>query len=284
LSNTIKLSSPATKEFWELAVLFEDDHLLALNKPACLLTSPDRYDPLRPNLMKLLHGGISEGKRWARDRNLQYLSNAHRLDFETTGVLLLAKSKSCLIALADLFGSNKPNKVYLALVPGQPPATEWEVAEALGPHPGRPGRMRVDPKNGKHSRTRFQVRELFQSCALLECHPFTGRTHQIRVHLRHSHRPIFGDSFYGGASLLLSHLKSGYRLKPGHEERPLISTLALHAERLSLPHPVTGALVEISAPWPKDLSVAIKYLRRYDRPGFTPEQAAERGEEVPGET
>jgi RluA family pseudouridine synthase len=266
------LSSPATNEFWELPVLFEDNHLLALNKPACLLTSPDRYDPLRPNLMKLLHAGIAAEKPWARERKLTYLANAHRLDFETTGVLLLAKNKPCLIALADLFGSDKPNKTYVALVPGNPPAQEWEVSVALGPHPGRPGRMRVDPKGGKHSRTRFTVRESFQSCALIECRPFTGRTHQIRVHMRHSHRAIFGDSFYGGASLLLSHLKSNYRLKPGREERPLIVTLALHAERLSLLHPVTGAPVDIEAPWPKDFHVALKYLRRYDRPISVPEQ------------
>lgn len=266
MSDTIKLSSPATREFWELSVLFEDDHLLALNKPASLLTSPDRYDPARPNLMKLLHAGLAAGKPWAAQRKLSYLANAHRLDFETTGVLLLAKTKPCLIALADLFGSDKPKKVYVALVPGTPPALEWEVDASLGAHPARPGRMRVDPKGGKPSRTRFSVRESFRQCALIECRPQTGRTHQIRVHLRHSHRAIFGDSFYGGASLLLSHLKPGYRLRPGHEERPLISTLALHAEELSLAHPITGAEVHIAAPWPKDLTVALKYLRRYAAP------------------
>ena len=72
--STIKLSSPATREFWEIPVLFEDEHLLALDKPAGLLTSPDRYDPQRPNLMKLLHAGIAAGKPWARERNLTYLS------------------------------------------------------------------------------------------------------------------------------------------------------------------------------------------------------------------
>src|SRR5689334_8226255 len=87
----IKLSAPATKEFWEIPVLFEDEHLLAINKPASLLTSPDRYDADRPNLMRLLHEGIAQAKPWAKERGLTYLSNAHRLDFETTGVLLLAK-------------------------------------------------------------------------------------------------------------------------------------------------------------------------------------------------
>src|SRR3954452_14673541 len=109
----IKLSSPATNEFWEINVVFEDAHLLAVDKPSGLLTSPDRYDPQRPNLMKLLHAGIAEGKPWARERGLEYLMNAHRLDFETSGILLLAKNKPALVKLADQFGSEKPAKHYV---------------------------------------------------------------------------------------------------------------------------------------------------------------------------
>ena len=118
----IKLSSPATRKFWEIPVLFEDEYLLALDKPGGLLTSPDRYDPQRPNLMKLLHAAIAGGKPWARERGLNYLMNAHRLDFETSGVILLAKSKPALVALANLFGSEKPLKKYAALVQGTPTA------------------------------------------------------------------------------------------------------------------------------------------------------------------
>src|SRR5208282_3916183 len=117
-TNSIKLSSPATREFWEIPVLFEDEHLLALDKPARLLTSPDRYDPARPNLMKLLHAGIERAAPWAKQRGLTYLMNAHRLDFETSGIILLAKTKPILVALADLFGSDKPLKQYLALASG----------------------------------------------------------------------------------------------------------------------------------------------------------------------
>ena len=104
MADTLKLSSPATREFWEIAVLFEDEHLLALDKPAGLLTSPDRDDPARPNLMTLLHAGIAEVKPWARARGLTYLANAHRLDFETSGVILLARNKPALVALANLSG------------------------------------------------------------------------------------------------------------------------------------------------------------------------------------
>jgi RluA family pseudouridine synthase len=260
---SIKLSSPETREFWEIPVLFDDEHLLAISKPACLLTSPDRYDPKRPNLMRLLHSGVTEGKPWAKARGLTYLANAHRLDFETTGVLLLAKNKPALVKLANAFGSEKPLKTYVALVQGTPAEDKFEVNASIAPHPTNIGLMRIEPKHGKKSRTRFTVLEKFRGYTLLKCQPFTGRTHQIRVHLRHVRLPIVGDTLYRGGKLWLSELKRNFRLKPNKEERPLISTVALHAETLSLAHPVTEEQITITAPWPKDLEVAVKYLRRY---------------------
>ena len=267
MSAVIKLSSPATGEFWEIAVLFEDDHLLALDKPSRLLTSPDRYDPERPNLMKLLHHGIIRGTPWAATRGLTYLMNAHRLDFETSGVILLAKNKPALVALANLFGSEKPLKTYVALVHGGSSHDTFTVNAKLAPHPAQPGVIRVDEKRGKRSQTNFTTRERFAHCTLLQCQPLTGRTHQIRVHLQHAGWPIVGDATYGGHPLLLSRLKTGYRLKPNRTERPLLDRTALHAEQLSLAHPVTGATVTVTAPWPKDLTVAVKYLRRYANEG-----------------
>lgn len=259
----IKLSSPATHEFWEIPVLYEDEHLLALDKPAGLLTSPDRYDPQRPNLMKLLHAGIADNKPWARERNLTYLFNAHRLDFETSGVILLAKNKPALVTLANLFGSEKPLKHYVALAMGSISQKTFEVDAKLGAHPVKVGLIRVDPKNGKKSRTQFEVLETFSNWTLLRCTPLTGRTHQIRVHLKHAGFPIVGDELYGGKKLWLSRIKPNYRLKPGHEERPLISRVALHAESLELAHPVTNDLLKITATWPKDLKVALKYLKQF---------------------
>ncbi len=263
MSNSIKLSSPSTREFWEIPVLYEDEHLLALAKPGGLLTAPDRSDVSRPSLMKLLHAGIAEGKRWAAERGLSYLVNAHRLDFETSGVLLLARNKLALVALANLFGSEKPLKKYVALVQGAPGEERVEVSASLGPHPSRPGLVRVDPKHGKRAKTVFSIFERFAGWTLLSCEPLTDRAHQIRAHLRSVALPIVGDRLYGGKPLLLSRLKPDYRLKPGHQERPLLDRVALHAEQLSFPHPVSGQTVVIHAPWPKDFSVAVKYLRKF---------------------
>src|SRR5438445_6438798 len=192
MSNCIKLSSPGTKEFWEIPVLFEDEYLLALNKPAWLLTSPDRYDSTRPNLMKLLHRDIERGAIWTRQREINYLANAHRLDFETSGLLLLAKDKPTLTMLADQFGSEKPDKSYVALVHGRAQQERFEVGLKLAPHPVKIGLMRVDEKRGKKARTEFVVLDRFANHTLLRCRPLTGRTHQIRVHLQHLKLPIVG--------------------------------------------------------------------------------------------
>jgi 23S rRNA-/tRNA-specific pseudouridylate synthase len=125
------------------------------------------------------------------------------------------------------------------------------------------GLIRVDPKQGKRARTTFEVRERFEGWTLLTCRPSTERTHQIRVHLKHARLPIVGDSLYGGKPLWLSRLKSDYHLKGDREERPLMGRVALHAEELTLVHPVTGQSLTIEAPWPKDFTVALKYLRRF---------------------
>ena len=176
-------------------------------------------------------------------------------------MILLAKTKPVLIALANLFGSEKPLKTYVALVRGAMQQDTFEVKAKIAPHPVKLGQMRVDEKNGKRAHTEFTIRERFKGFSLLECRPLTPRTHQIRVHLQHLGLPILGDNIYGGSQLLLSSLKKDYHLKPKKVERPLIATLALHAEKLVLPHPTTGNEIAFEAPWPKDLKVAVKYLR-----------------------
>lgn len=263
MNAVIRLSSTPTREYWEIAVVYEDEHLLALNKPSGLLSSPDRYEPSRPNLIRLLHSAISEGKPWARERGLTYLMNVHRLEFDTSGILLLAKSKPVFTTLANRFGSEKPGQSYVALVQGEPSEERFEVNARLKADADAVGLMRVDPRHGKPSRTVFAVRERFRDWTVLQCEPFTSRPNQIRAHLRHAGLPLAGDTMYGGQPLWLSRLKPDYHLKPRHTERPLVSRAALHAEEVGLLHPVTGVALTITAPWPKDLKVAVKYLRKY---------------------
>jgi RluA family pseudouridine synthase len=268
VSATIKLSSPATREFWEIPVVFEDAHLLVLDKPAGLLTAPDRNEPARPNLMGLLHDAIAAGKSWATERGLTYLNHAHRLDAETSGVILLAKSKPVLVALANQFGTDQPQAKYVALARGVPRAEQFEVEAKIAPHPLTPGLMRVDSRSGKRSKTLVSVVESFRDYVWLTCRPVTNRTHQIRVHLRHTGLPIVGDTLYDGKPLLLSRLKRDYRLKPGRTERPLLERVALHAEELSLVHPITAAKrftrgVEVSAgAWRSEFWPANRKRRR----------------------
>jgi RluA family pseudouridine synthase len=263
MSEVIKLSSPETHEFWEIHVLYEDDHLLALDKPSGLATVSEAPQAQLPNLLGLLHAGIAQSKSWARDRGLTYLMNADRLDPGVSGLLLLAKNKSILEPLANLFGNEKPCKRFIALVQGSPSQQQFTVEAKLAPHPLQAGKMRVDVQGGKRARSSFQILERFAGWTLLTCEPLTYRPHQLRVHLQRARLPLVGDPLYGGPPLLLSKLKPGYRLKSRHSERPLIDRPALHAQEMVFPHPVSGIPVTIRAPWPKDLSVAVKYLRRY---------------------
>jgi 23S rRNA-/tRNA-specific pseudouridylate synthase len=213
--------------------------------------------------LALLHRGIAEGKSWARKRGITYLMIAHRLEAEASGVILLARSKPVLVALANFFGAEQPGHEYTTLVQGAPEENSFEIDAKVAPHPLQAGLMWVDSRHGKRSCTRFAVQEKYSRWTLLKCEPLTHRPHQIQAHLSYARLPIAGDRFYGGQPLLLSRLKGAYHLKPNRTERPLISSPALHSERLALPHPVTAAHLSITAPWPKDLTVAVKYLRRY---------------------
>jgi RluA family pseudouridine synthase len=259
----VKLSSPATSEFWEIPILYEDEELFALNKPSGLLDSPDRNDQARPSLVKLLRRDIERGAAWARERGLSYLANTHRLESDTSGVILFAKTRAALIALASQFGSEKPSRMFVALVRGSVEESSFACDAPLGSHPARPGFIRVDPKDGKRSHTDFSVRETFSDYLLVECRPLVVRANQVRVHLKHLRLPVVADEIYGGQPLWLSTLKTNYHLKPGQTEKPLISRAAIHAEQIAVVHPASGQPLKIEAPWPKDLIVAVKYLRRW---------------------
>ncbi len=262
-NSAIKLSSSETGEFWELPVLYQDASLLALNKPSGLLTSALPTDSSRPNLLQLLHGAIAQGKPWTREHGLSYLSNVHRLDFEASGIVLFAKTKAAAVKLMDLFYSVKPGLKYAALCRGIPRADSFVVDAKLVHNPVGPASVRVDRLRGKAARTQVQVRERFAGWVLVECEPLHERLEQVQAHLQHAGIPVAGASCYGGRRLFLSSLKPNYRLKPDQTERPLLARAALHAEQIDFPHPETGEPMTIKAPWQKDLTVALKYLRLF---------------------
>jgi len=263
----LKLSSPETGGFWEIPILYEDADLLALNKPGGLALTADPAEPNRPALTQLLQAGIAEGKPWATTRSLSFLRCVHRVEDEDSGILLLAKNKPVLVTLMNVFGSEQPSLSFVTLAQGAPAEDRFLCEGKIGAHATKPGLMRVDARAGKRARTSFEVIERFRGWTLLKCMPLTYRLHQIRVHLSRVGLRVAGDESYGGKPLLLSSLKPNYHLKPKHSERPLIGSPCIHAEQLAIAHPVTGQPLHIKADWPKDLLVAIKYLRKFAIPG-----------------
>jgi 23S rRNA pseudouridine1911/1915/1917 synthase len=247
-----------------IPILYEDRAVLAIDKPRDWMLVPFSWQRTNRNLQAALVSSISAGDFWARSRGLKFLRYVHRLDAETTGILLLAKSQGAVESFGDLFESRRMEKTYLAVVTGEPKQSEWTCRLKLGPDPTRIGRHRVDPHSGKEAETHFKMVQTFRRSALpprpqpsasptvppplkpgsppraatggtvavrtlIECHPFTGRTHQIRLHLAEAGTPCVGDPLYG-------------RPERGVE-------LGLRAVRLAYQDPFTRRRIEIRAPF-----------------------------------
>ena len=240
-------------------VLFEDDAVIAFDKPSGLAVAPDRRAQAAENLMALVRA------RWGPD-----VANVHRLDAETSGLVLCAKTKVALDFLSGQFQAKTVRKSYHALTAGLPATDTFTVDRVIKEDEAKPGVMCVVKKHGQASQTEFTVRERFPQpagrpgFAWVECAPLTGRMHQVRLHLAVSGTPVLNDPLYGHeARLLLSDLKRGY--KGRDDEKPLIARLALHAGALTFTHPLSREKTTLVSPLPNDLEVALKYLRKFGR-------------------
>jgi tRNA pseudouridine32 synthase/23S rRNA pseudouridine746 synthase len=231
-----------------IEILFCDEALLVVNKPAGLSTLPDGYDPTLPHIKSVLEGQY--GRLWI----------VHRLDKHTSGVLLLARSSAAHRALNTQFEQRQVSKVYHALVNGVPQWQDTSIDLPLKANGDRQHRTVVDWQVGKPAITHFRVLECFDHHSLLEAIPETGRTHQIRAHLSAAGLFIVGDKLYLPPSRLqvnrtdaASQADAG--LPPG-----LVNGIALHALSLQFTHPITGERLEFVAPYSAILAALLEYF------------------------
>lgn len=255
----ITLEKPALEEA-ELApedipldVLFEDDCIIVINKPADLPVHPpkagrggtlanallfhfqklSRPDPIRPGIV-------------------------HRLDADTSGVIVCAKDDSAHFKLAKQFEQRTVKKEYVAIVRGRMKQPTGEIDMPIGRHPDHYEMQRVHPE-GRSAVTHWEVIEEFKRFSLLRLKPQSGRTHQLRVHLSAINHPIVGDRLYSRKPPLTRSEVEGREAEPG--EPPLIARQALHAARLEFEHPRSGERVSFEAPLPEDMQRTLEALR-----------------------
>jgi len=239
----------------KLTILLDNSEVVAIHKPPALATIPGRgestsaFEQLAAQL-NLPHTGQTDPR----------LRVVHRLDKDTSGVLLFAKNIAAQRHLSHQFQNNTVQKEYLALVAGRPTEDEGEIEARIAPHPANPKLMAIS-KQGRPARTLWKVEKRFRNYTLLRVFPKTGKTHQIRVHLRHAGMPLAVDPLYNPQAppLLLSHFKRDYRHTG--EERPLMGRLTLHAEKLRFKD-LSEVEIELISPSPKDFRATVNQLSK----------------------
>ncbi|HOY16293.1 MAG TPA: RluA family pseudouridine synthase [Haliscomenobacter sp.] len=238
-----------------LKVIHIDEHIIVCEKPSGLLSIPDRFDQEKPNLYHLLEAQY--GQVWI----------VHRIDRETSGILVFARNEDAHRALNQQFLDRTVEKIYLALVEGRPMPPTGEINKAIAPHPSIAGKMITSGK-GKSALTLYKVVDTYKAYALVEADIKTGRTHQIRVHFASIGHPLAVDPVYGKrAAFFLSEIKTHrFNLKKDQdEEQALVSRLTLHAHKLTLDHPATGERMAFTCELPKDFRALLSQLDKWGR-------------------
>ena len=256
---TLTLSEPQEMgmeaEAIPLKVLYEDRHLIVVDKPAGLVVHPGAGNYSGTLVNALLHrcpdltgiGGVLRP------------GIVHRLDKDTSGVLVVAKDDLAHRSLSDQFRKHTAERRYMGIVFGQL-SDEGRVDAPVGRHPIQRKKMSARPRKGREARTHWRVLERFRSFNLAEFRLETGRTHQIRVHLSSIGHPILGDPLYGGRKRLAS--VEPLPLRQGLQN---LRRQALHAASLGFVHPVTGEALEFASPLPEDIREALDLLRRMEK-------------------
>lgn len=227
--------------------------MIAVNKPSGWLSIPDRHDAEIPSIRNWLEKKYTE------------VFVIHRIDRDTSGLLLFAKNEQAHKYYNQLFEKRLVKKIYVGLVTGALAEEKGTISQPVEQHPSVPGKMRVG-RNGKPSITHFQLLEKFRGYTLVEFNLETGRTHQIRVHMQNMGHALVCDSMYGIADpILLSNIKKKFKLsKEVEAERPLLDRLALHAYSVEMIGQ-DGIPIKIEAPLSKDLEVALIQLRKFSK-------------------
>lgn len=235
----------------EPEIIFEDDDIVIINKPPFYLTIPDRFSPEKKNAFAWLN------ERYGR------VFIVHRLDKETSGILIFAKNEAAHRNLSMQFEKRTVRKIYQTLLDGVVHLDEGVIDKPLAMH--KNGKRMVITRGGKRSVTEYKVIKRYKNFTLVDAHILTGRMHQIRIHFESIGYPLAVDSVYGRREgFLLSEIKrKKFRMGKNQEERPLIKRVILHARELQFNHPTTGETMEFSTELPRDFSAVVKQLDKW---------------------